>query len=121
MLKREPVTLAQVREDCRFHLYCSPFNPRSRLIAREAQELLPGLEWTDDEKQLNVCERILIVLNQETWSRGRHSDAFAREVSVAMREGLHRFLVHEVPGARLGDHEERRDCPFDDFLDDTGA
>ena len=52
--------------------------------------------------------------------RGETSDGFAREVCDAMREGVHRFLIHEVPGARKGDKEKRHSCEFERFfMDDT--
>ena len=61
---------------------------------------------------------MLVHLNGETWSRGSESDAFAREVCQAMRTGVHRLLVHEVPGARLDD-EWRCGCSFDQLIDAT--
>jgi hypothetical protein len=36
-----------------------------------------------------------------------------------MRHGVHRLLVHEVPGARLGDNEERHACSFEQIIATT--
>ena len=35
-----------------------------------------------------------------------------------MRLGVHLLLIHEVPGARLGDNEARHACVFEHFFDD---
>ena len=106
-----------------FHLYCSNHSPRSRAVAEELASLmhrlqLPELQWTDDPEQLEECEHMLVHLDGETWSRGPESNALAHEVCKAMRAGVHRLLVHEVPGARLDD-EWRRGCSFDHLMNAT--
>ena len=76
------------------------------------------LLWTEDFRELEACQHILIHLNQETWTRGSDSDAFAHEVCDAMRAGVHRLLVHEVRGARLDD-EARMGCSFEHLIATT--
>ena len=76
------------------------------------------LLWTDDFRELEACQHILIHLNQETWTRGSDSDAFAHEVCDAMRAGVHRLLVHEVRGARIND-EARMGCSFEHLIETT--
>ena len=76
------------------------------------------LRWTEDFRELDACQHILVHLNQETWTRGPESDAFAHEVCDAMRAGVHRLLVHEVRGARLDD-EARLGCSFEHLIATT--
>ena len=38
-----------------------------------------------------------------------------------MREGVRCLLMHEVPGARLGDNEARNACPFEHFFEDCST
>ena len=40
------------------------------------------------------------------------------QVTAAMRLGMHLLLIHEVPGARLGDNEARHACVFEKFFED---
>ena len=40
------------------------------------------------------------------------------QVTAAMRQGVHLLLIHEVPGARLGDNEARHACIFEHFFED---
>ena len=76
------------------------------------------LLWTEDFSKLEECQHILVHLNEETWTRGQDSDAFAHEVCDAMRAGVHRLLVHEVRGARIDD-EARLGCTFEHLIATT--
>merc|ERR1711988_777369 len=38
-----------------------------------------------------------------------------------MREGVHRLLVHEIPGCRKGDSERRDACSFEDLFDEDST
>jgi len=117
-LRQTPVSLPPLRKDCTFHLYCSPNCPdgvAEQLAIELRTRYLPMLTFTLDPKQLEVCEHMLIVLTDQTWD----SHAFAREVCEAMRHGVHRLLVHELPGARLGDNEARHACSFEQIIAST--
>jgi hypothetical protein len=120
---KAPMTMPEVRSDCEFHLYCSPSGSgpyTARHLAEELQRrFLPTLRWTEDPTKLPASEHMVITLNQETWTREDASETLAHEVSEAMRHGVHRLLVHEVPGARLGDNEKRNACAFDEVIADT--
>jgi len=108
--------------ECTFHLYCSSNSPRdgaAQIANALKQTFLPGLTWTADPSQLALCEHMLVPLTSETWTRGETSREFVCEVCQAMRLGVHRLLVHEVPGARLGDNEERHATSFAQIIADT--
>jgi hypothetical protein len=116
----EKVQLAPFAEGCRFHLYVSEHNPGAHSIAEELQSLEPGIQYTTKIDELHECEHMMVLLSEITWTRGEGTNAFAAELVEAMRNGVHRFLIHEVPGARLGDNEARHSCSFDRFfMDDT--
>ena len=74
--------------------------------------------YTTDLEQLEECEHIMVLLSEATWTRGEESVAFTSEVERAMSAGVHRFLIHEVPGARLGDQEQRQSCRFERFFEE---
>ena len=116
-LKRSPVKL-RAREDCEFHVFCSPSSPGNavQMVQELTDMFLPTLTWTDDPARLADCEHMLVVLTDDMWTRGVASSAFAHELCDAMRTGVHRLLVHEVPGARLGDNEGRHACTFDQII-----
>ena len=118
-LKGSPVVIPAVRSDCRFHLYCSPHNPGAAAVAAELQSYFPALSWTEKEHELEACEHMIIHLTDQTWTRGEASAALAHEVCEAMRHGVHRLLVHEVPGVRCDD--ERHACSFAALIGETPA
>jgi hypothetical protein len=62
---------------------------------------------------------MVILLTDDMWTRQGASESFAHEVGEAMRQGVHRLLVHEVPGARKGDNEERHACSFEQIIATT--
>ena len=59
-----------------------------------------------------------VLLNTITWTRGEGSETFVEEVTNAMGIGVHCLLIHEVPGAQMGDNEVRNACVFERFFDD---
>jgi len=109
----------ELRPGRRFHLFCSEHNPGTVGVGRELQQTCPAVTHTTTFGQLAECEHFVVLLTAQTWTRGEASDAFAREVTEAMRTGVHCLLVHEVPGARCGDDEARRAAPFEHFFDST--
>jgi hypothetical protein len=97
-LLEAPVKLPPVRKDCKYHLYCSPYAARhtsQELAEQLKKEYLPSLTWTEDPHQLTACERMLVLLTDDMWTRQGASESFAHEVCEAMRQGVHRLLVHE--------------------------
>ena len=62
-----------------------------------------------------------MLLTEATWKRGGASDAYAADVLRAMRAGIKCLVVQEVPGARLGDTEERHACSYEHFLEGEDA
>jgi hypothetical protein len=63
---------------------------------------------------------MMVLLSEITWTRGAATTVFASEVVKAVRMGVHCFLIHEVPGARLNDQEARHSCSFERFfMEDT--
>ena len=107
----------------RFHLFVGAHSPRARDVALEIAAMLnetglPPLLWTEDARELEHCEHMLVHLSSETWTRGPESRLFAQEVCAAMRAGVHRLLAHEVPGARLDD-AWRCGCSFEEVMDAT--
>ena len=115
--------LPPVRQDCSFHVYLSPSSPGDAALSSIAEELkakfLPTLTWTAERSQLAQCEHMLVLLTAETWTRADESDAFAEDVCEAMRKGVHRLLVHEVVGARVGDNEARHAASFAEIIGAT--
>eukprot|EP00326_Haptolina_ericina_P027755 CAMPEP_0181199656 /NCGR_PEP_ID=MMETSP1096-20121128/17294_1 /TAXON_ID=156174 ORGANISM="Chrysochromulina ericina, Strain CCMP281" /NCGR_SAMPLE_ID=MMETSP1096 /ASSEMBLY_ACC=CAM_ASM_000453 /LENGTH=370 /DNA_ID=CAMNT_0023289855 /DNA_START=82 /DNA_END=1194 /DNA_ORIENTATION=+ len=117
-----------------YHLYCSPHNPAAEKVVQEINQILPKgsekLRRTTEIEDMSKCEHMLILLDSETWQSDSHdhsADAFAKEVSDAMKIGLHRLLVHESIAARA-EHEEiranekcrkRLGCPFEDIKHST--
>ena len=115
--RRSSVAEAEHHESQPFHSYCCRHNTGVRIVALELQERFKTFRWTDDPGDIERCDHMLVLLNSRTWTSGVTSSAFARELRAAMRMGLHRQLVHEVPGARYGDNEARHTCPFEDFFE----
>ena len=88
--------------------------PRSR---RSSASPPDGLRTTSSLHHLDQCEHMLIYLTSATWTRGDESEAFARDVCEAMREGVHLLLVHEFPSALDAD-QLRGACAFNEFWND---
>ena len=100
---------------CNFHIYCSPYNEGAVQFARELSEHVRADGWrkllySESFEQLTQCVHMLLYLNGATWTSGEHSVRLAHEVVVAMREGVHLLLVHEMPG--VGQAAARRPVEF---------
>ena len=120
-LKRTPLKLPPPGggvADKTYHLYISPNGPDGAVkMADELKErYLPTLTWTTDLAQIAACMQMVVPLTDHTWTRGAPSDAFEKDVCEAIRLGVERLLVHEVPGARLGDNEARHACTFEQII-----
>jgi len=120
IFRGDKLELAPFVEGRRFHLYVSEHNPGARGVAEELQRIAPGIKCTHDLQQLGECEHMMVLLSEITWTRGAATTAFVSEVVEATRMGVHRFLIHEIPGARLVDEEARHSCSFERFfMEDT--
>jgi hypothetical protein len=116
-VKGDQIQLLPLTDGCRFRLWCSSHNPGTLRVAEELQSTCKAVTFTSEIDELAECEHMIVLLTYETWTRGEASTAFAREVARAMRLGVHCLLIHEVPGARRGDNEARRACPFEHFFE----
>jgi len=115
-LLRHVPTLPAPRGKFEYHMYCSLHNPGAVELMYEVAREQPGFEVmvTQNAEDLTSCERMLIYLTDQTWTRGATSDAFAVEVELAMKRGTPLLLCHEMPG--VDGRSERHGCPFDFFL-----
>ena len=118
-----------------FHLYCSPHNAGAKELGAELVEMLsrrianaskadskgdskPLLKTTTSLDELDQCEHMLIYLTAKTWCNGEDSIAYAREVAIAQRKGVHLLLAHEYPcclDALVPGGMSRGACEFNDF------
>ena len=99
----------------KWHLYCSPKNEGAKAVGQLLEKACGGkhgFKWTENMEKLEQCGAMLVLLNRKTWSSAR----FAKQVRLAMREGVRLQLAHEVPGAQKESYN-RYDCPFDEFFD----
>ena len=98
-----------------FHVYCSASNLGALELMAEVSEAL-GVQVvaTDDQRVCSRCERMLVYLNSDTWTRGQPSEVFAAEVLRAMRLGMPLLPCHEMPG--VGGQCERGGCEFVNFF-----
>ena len=110
-----------------YHLYCSPHNLGASAVGAELSGLVPestksssasSLKVTTTLADLDQCEHMLLYLTSTTWTSGKASSAFTREVEQAQRLGVHLLLVHEFPSAMDDDASTRGACDFNDFWND---
>jgi len=71
------------------------------------------LVMTTNADCLSTCDHMLLYLTSQTWTRGAPSAALADEVGLAMDQGVHMLLAHEMLG--LG-QDERFACDFGSFF-----
>ena len=57
-----------------------------------------GVRKTNKIGELSKCGHLLCYLTGQTWTGGKLSEAFAEEVQLAMKLGVHVLLAHEMPG-----------------------
>ena len=118
--KANKLILPVTRKDCQYHLYVSRHSPAGTMnLVRDLQvRFLPGLTFTEEPELLKKCEHIVVLLTSETWTRHEDgvSQSFEQEIEEAMREGVHRLLVHEVVGAREGDNARRHADKFSNII-----
>jgi len=109
-----------------YHVYCSALNPGAIELMHEVsreQGFSVHLEAVAHRKKatntLHVkvagegqseCDRMLLYLTSQTWTRGEVSAALGAEVMKAMDLKVNVLLVHEMPGT--GGQEARFGCEF---------
>jgi len=87
-----------------FHVYCSPQNVGARELIQELGAFFSfNIRMTTALDDLPKCDKVLIYLNGETWTRGAASEAFGEEMGRAMDAGVEILLAHEMPGAGQSD------------------
>ena len=117
---QQETPLTAPRAGKRFHLFCSSHNLGAYQLVQDLAEMQSmRVVSTQVQSELEQCERMLVYLNDNTWTSDATSEDFANDVKHAMDLGVPLQLVHEMPG--LG-QEERPACPFDNFFAcDRGA
>ena len=98
-----------------YNAYCSPHNLGAMALMQEVAEALElDLKITGDVSQQTACHHMIVYLNEQTWTRGEESAAFAMEVEQAMKAGTHLILCHEMMGVG---QEGRHACDFGAFFE----
>ena len=73
-LARRRTSLPKPRRRCQFHLYASPNNPGAAQLIEEMNAAQPCVvEATARFEDLEQCERVLVYLTAQTWTRGEMS------------------------------------------------
>jgi len=111
------VLLPPPPESKRFHICCSPHNLGALALIHEVQRA-PGMQAlavTDAMESVGDCERFLVYLNADTWTR--HPDRFGADVQHALDADVRLLVVHEYPG--LDTLSARGAIPFRDIIDST--
>ena len=122
-----------------FHVYCSAINPglielleevgreRGFQVTRESNHVRNNasqatrakakasmLHVTTDVADLASCDRMVLYLTSQTWTRGDVSTALGEEVSHAMDLKVEVLLAHEMPG--IDGDGARFGCEFGSFF-----
>ena len=109
------LTLPKPKGGKEFHIYCSPSNVGSaELISEVSKALSLNIKVTRSISDLGKCERMLVYLNELTWTSGETTARFANEVVHAMDQNMPLLLCHEMPG--VGGQAGRHGCEFDLFF-----
>jgi len=67
------------------------------------------LTYTGDASKLALCDHMLVLLDERTWTSGEDTAQFVEHIHDAMRIGVHLNCVHEFP-AVVG--PTRHECEF---------
>jgi hypothetical protein len=93
-----------------YHVYCSAHNAGGRKLLDELQRKHPGIKVSTTADEQARCERVLLYLRRDVWSRAEASAALRDEVLAVLNRDPHRLLLcHEMPGV---DEETRRGFEF---------
>ena len=61
-------------------------------------------------------DHMLLYLNSKTWTRGEDSAALAADLKMALDNGVHILLAHEMRGSGLYGQTDRYGCDFSEFF-----
>ena len=98
-----------------YHVYCSPSNAGAELLIKEvADKMGIQIHSTRSIDDIELCDHMLVYLTAHTWTSGKASAAFAKEVELAMHAGVRILLAHEMTG--FGGQAARHGCDFNHFF-----
>jgi len=90
-----------------YHLFCSPFNAGAKEVAEELKQsdvfVTEGrkasapLTYTTEVSKLALCDHMLVLLDDRTWTSGKMTAKFVEHIHEAMKIGVHINCVHEFP------------------------
>ena len=102
-----------------YHLFCSPFNAGAKEVAEElrgadvfvttGKKPSAALTYTTDLSKLALCDHMLVLLDERTWTSGDDTAKFVEHIHEAMRLGVHLNCIHEFPSV-VG--APRHECEF---------
>jgi hypothetical protein len=75
-----------------------------KVLRNVMPEMGSTLAATATLTDLAECDRMLLYLNAQTWTRGAESDALAHEVAKAIDLDVHLLLAHESASSRRSHH-----------------
>jgi hypothetical protein len=107
----QQVIVREPRAPYEFHVYCSPKNAGADKLLDELCSKYPAIKGVKIEHERARCERMLLYLRRDVWSRGEVSSALRDEVAAVLNDDPQRLLLcHEMPGI---DEEKRHGFEFD--------
>ena len=98
-----------------YHLFCSPSNSGAKELAKELEaapvfdKKSAPLTYTTDATKLALCDHMLVLLDDRTWTSGENTAKLVEHIHEAMKIGVHLTCVHEFP-AVVG--PRRHECEF---------
>ena len=108
-----------------FHLFCSPYNAGAKEFAEElkaapvfvttGKQASATLTYTTDVTKLALCDHMLVLLDDRTFTSGEDTAKFVEHIHKAMRAGVHVNCIHEFPSV-VG--PPRHECEFGLFFGD---
>jgi hypothetical protein len=104
---------------CTFHIFCSPFNAGAVDLAEELRtsdifaRKSAAFTYTIDVGQLTACYRMLVLLDERTWTSGEDTAKLVDHIHSAMRIGVPIVCAHEFPSV-VG--QPRHECEFDQMV-----
>ena len=98
---RKQVTLPPPSNEHTHHVFCSLHNLGAVEVVAElnASGILGTQQvlCTSDFDQLKACDRMLLLLDDRTWTSGNDAFALGEHIEAAFRMGIHIWCVHEFP------------------------
>ena len=101
------VSLPPPKPGRKYHLFCSEFNAGAEELAKELGDstvfVVHGrwasapLTFTSELDHLATCDRMLVVLDERTWTSGEDTAKLVEHIHKAILLGVQRICVHEYP------------------------